>query len=84
MSALVMVEHACYRRGGASPVQKRQGKTGPASVYKSATKETPKVLLQLQILADEPPDLLWDFVGHFRRVSVSWYRTRSKAREVLL
>lgn len=62
--------------GGASPVQERQGKTGPASVYKRTTKETPKVLLQFQVLADEPPDLLWDFAGHFGRVNVLWYCTR--------
>lgn len=70
-------------RVGTSPVQEGQGKTGPAAIYKSATKKTPEVWLQLQILADEPPDLLWDFAVHFGRVDVSWSCTRPVVPKVV-
>lgn len=70
--------------GGASPVQERQGKTGPASIHEGEAEETSEVFLQFQVLADEPPDLLWDFVLHFRSARVSWYCTRLEVHKVSL
>lgn len=70
--------------GGASPVQEWQGKTGPASIHEGEAEETSEILLQFQVLTDEPPDLLWDFVLHFRGTSVSWYCTRLKVHKVSL
>lgn len=68
---------------GTSPVQEGQGKTGPAAIDESAAKKTPEVWLQFQILADEPPDLLWDFAVHFGRVDVSWCCTRPVVHNVV-